>query len=229
MKRYKFFILLVIYFPLLAWSNFDELGKNKELLEKKKFQFYSTNLKVVQKRWLEKRFLSELSLSLSPALQGFNYTNSYSADLSYRFFINNYFSLNARYSSYDTVRSKEGDEVVLIKGWIPLELKYSVKQSYLAGIEWYPFYGKAVFYSKLVYLDFYLSILAGQIELRNQEKRVPIYSFSLGLVQWWNKRFNTRIEAQSFYYKYYFLNDNAIQTAHHKYFYKMSFSVGVLF
>ena len=229
MTRYKFFILGLIYFPLLSFSSFDELGKNKEFLEKDNFQFSGTNLKVVQKRWLERRFLSEVALSFSPAVHGFNYMDSYSADLSYRWFINNYFSFKARYSFYDNPRNQAGDEVIFTKGWIPLELKYPAKQSYLGGIEWYPFYGKAVFYNQLVHFDFYLSALAGQIELLNQEKRAPLYSFSLGVAQWWHKRFNTRIEAQAFYYKYYLLDEKQVQTAHHKYFYKLSFSVGVLF
>ena len=226
MKIYRFFILLLFYFPLLSFSNFEELGKNRTALEKERFQFSNANLKVVQKRWLEKRFLSEVGLSFSPVLKGFNYINAYSTDLSYRWFISNYFSLNLRYSYHYNPPNQKGTADVKFSGRFPLELKYYSKQSYLAGIEWYPFYGKAVLYNRLVHFDLYLSALAGQIELSNQ--KVPIYSTEIGLAQWWHKHFNTRISAQAFYYKYRFSSKDESQDAH-EYFYKISVSAGVLF
>ena len=228
MKVYKVFISLFFYFPLLSFSNFEELGKNKELLEKENFHFSAGNLMVIQKRWLEKKFLSEVNLSLSPVLKGLNYTNSYSTDLSYRWFANNYFSFILKYSYYYNFPNQRGREDVKLRWHFPLELKYYNKQSYLAGIEWYPFYGKAVLYNQLVHFDLYLSALAGQIELSNQEKKSPHYSFTLGLAQYWNKHFSARLEAQAFYDKYRFSNKNESQDIH-DFFYKISVSAGVLF
>ena len=229
MKIYKFFILLGFYFPLFSFSSFNELGKNSELLQTERFQFSNSNLKVVQKRWLEKRFLSEVGLSFAPVLKGFNYMNTYSIDFSYRFFISNYLGLNLRYSYYDNPINQDGEDEINLRGQIPLELKYPNKQSYLGGIEWYPFYGKAVLYNRLVHFDLYLSALAGQMELIHQEKRVPIYSLSIGLAQYWHKHFSSRIEGQAFYYKYHFSNNNQEGQDVHEYFYKISVSMGALF
>ena len=229
MKTYQFFILLFFYFPLFGFSDFDELGKNTELLQKERFQFSSSNLKVVQKRWLEKRFLSEVGLSFAPVLKGFNYMNTYSSDFSYRFFISNYFSFNLRYSYYDNPINQDGKDEINLRGQAPLELKYPPKQSYLGGVEWYPFYGKAVLYSQLVHFDLYLSALAGQMELINQEKRIPIYSLSIGLAQWWHKHCSVRVEGQAFYYKYHFSNDSQESQDVYEYLYKVSVSIGVLF
>ena len=229
MKGAKIFIVLFFCIPLLSFSDFEELGKDIEVLNKKRFQFSSAPLKVVQKRWLEKRFLSEIGYSVSPVLKGFNYSNTYSSDLSYRFFISDYFSLVLRYSYYNSLANQQGEDEVNLRGRSPLELIYSNRQSYLAGMEWYPFYGKAVLYNQLVRFDLYVSALAGQIELFNQEKRAPHYSLGIGLAQWWHKRFNTRISTQFFYYKYHFSNASQENQDVEKYFYKMSISAGVLF
>ena len=220
--------LLFFCFPLLSFSNFEKLGKNRSALEKERFHFSNTHLKVVQKRWLEKRFLSSADLSFSPVLKGFNYINSYSMDLSYRWFISNYFSLNLRYSYYENPINQDGRDEINLRGKTPLELKYYNKQSYLAGVEWYPFYGKAVLYNQLAHFDLYVSVLAGQIELSQQEKNIPIYSLGVGLAQWWHKYFNTRLEAQAFYYEYRFSNKSENQKAP-EYFYKISISAGVMF
>ena len=232
MKISRFFVFLFFCFPLWSYSSFEELGKNNELLEKNSFQFSNANLKVIQKRWLEKGFLSEIGLSLSPVLKGFNYTDPYSMDLSYRFFISDYFGVSFRYSYYNNPISLDGKDELNLRGQAPVELLYYNDQSYLAGIEWYPFYGKAVLYKQLVYFDLYLSALAGQIELfdrrREKTEKAPVYSLTIGIAQWWHKHFNTRVEAQAFYYKYLFSNELEKKEIQ-EYFYKISISAGVLF
>ena len=219
MKTHGLLILLILYFPLFGFSNFDELGKNKNILEDDSFQFSNSGLKVVQKRFLEKRFLSDLNIGWSPILKGFNYTNTYSMDLSYRWFINNYFAVNLRYSYYDNPIRQEGKDEINLRGRTPLDLKYYPKQSYLAGLDWQAFYGKAVLYNLLIHFDLYLSVLAGQIELSNQDKKIPIYSAEVGMAQYWHKHFNTRTSAQAFYYEYRASSKSESQNIP-KYFYK---------
>lgn len=229
MKVYQWFILGILWVPLMSFSEFSDLGKNTQILEKEKFHFSNANLKVVQKRWLEKHFLSEIGLSFSPTLNGFNYLDSYSADFSYRFFMNNYFSFNFRYSSYFNAINKEGYDEIKLRVRYPVEVLHAQNQSYLLGVEWYPFYGKAVLYNKLVHFDLYLSLLGGQIDLWRKNKSLPIYSFSIGLAQWWNKHFSSRLEVQAFYYEYrspYYKDSKDLKK---EFLYKISFSVGVLF
>ena len=149
MNRCQFFILMFFYFPVFGSSDFNELGKNSKALESS-FDFSRSSLKVVQKRWLPKPFLSEVSLGFSPVLKGFNYMNNYSRDIAYRFFLNNQWSVDLKHSWYLNSITQEGEDEVRKRSRIPLELKYPPKQAFLGGIDWYPFYGKAVFYNRLV-------------------------------------------------------------------------------
>ena len=107
-------------------------------------------------------------------------------------------------------------------------MKYPQKQSYIGGIEWYPFYGKAVLYNYLVHFDLYLSLLGGKTELLNLEKSVPMGSLALGLVCWWHKHFNTRWEIEGAYYSYD-IDGNKTAEPIEEYLYKISVSAGVLF
>lgn len=227
MKKYLFFVLTFFCFSTFASSNFDELGKNPKALSE--LGFSGSSLAVVQKRWLPKRFLSELSVGISPILKGFNYTNSFSTDVSYRFFLNNSWSFQLKYLWYFNPANQEGKDEVQKRARIPLELKYPQKQSYLGGIEWYPFYGKAVLYNRLVRFDLYVSALGGVVELINFNQKVPTGSLALGLVNWWHKRVNTRLEFQGSYYNYDAVDEENISKNIEKYFYKIYVSTGVLF
>lgn len=166
-----------------------------------------------------------MSLSVSPVLKGFNYINSYSLSGNYRLFIIDYLSLHIQYSWYFNSITEEGKKEVEQRSRIPLELKYPKTQSYLAGVDWYPFYGKAVLYNHLVYFNLYASLQGGIVKLMNQDKSVPMGSLGLGMVCWWNKRFNTRLEFQSVYYQYDISASELIQ----EYLSKLHVSIGVLF
>ena len=228
MKKICLFVLIVFCFPEFSYSDFDELGKNAKVLENN-FNFSSSSLKVVQKRLLPKKYLSEFSLAVSPVLKGLIYMNSYSFDASYRFFLNNHWNVQLKYSRYYNLISKEGFNEVQNRARIPVELKYPQKQSYLGGVEWYPFYGKAVLYNYLVRFDLYLSILGGKTEILNLNESVYMGSLGLGLVYWWHKHFNTRLEMQGSYYKYNIFDKLSENRDITEYFYKTYISVGVLF
>ena len=228
MNKCWLFILIFFCLPVLASSDFDELGKNPKALEDH-FDFSKSSLQIVQKRWLPRRFISELGFGISPALKGFNYMNNYSLDLVYRFFLSDYWSIGLKYSFYLNPITQEGRDEVTKKGQIPLELKYYQKQTFLGGMDWYPFYGKAVFYNHLFRFDLYFSVLAGLMELKNLEKKVLTGSLGLGLVCWWHKNFNSRLEVRGAYYKYNaFYNINEAKRVD-EYFYSVSISTGVLF
>ena len=227
MNKYWFFILIFFYFPVLGSSDFNELGKNPEVLESS-FDFSSSSLQVVQKRWLPRRFLSELSLGFSPVLKGFNYMNNYSVDMAYRFFLDEQWSIDLKYSWYFNPITLEGDDEVKKKGRIPLELRYPQKQAFFGGVSWYPFYGKAVFYNHLIRFDLYLSVLGGMMDILHLDKNFPTGSLGIGLVCWWHKNLNTRLEALGTYYKYEFSNKDKM-ASNKEYFYKIYISTGVLF
>ena len=219
--KYCIFILLFVSF--FSFAEFKELGKNPDLLKTEKvFSFKTTPIKVVQKRWLDKKWLSEVSVSVSPIFNGLNYMDSQSVDLSYRLFFNDYFSLNAKAYYYFNSINQDGKTEVTKYGLRPVELIEYPRWSYTLGLDWYPFYGKAVLYNQLLSFDFYLSLLAGQIQLKQQKR--TLYSLGLGQVHWWNQRFNTRLELKAFYFKYSFLQETQPELL-----YSLSLSAGVLF
>ncbi len=220
-------IFFCFCFPALGSSDFDELGKNPEIL-KNSLSFSDSSLKVIQKRWLDRRFLSEISFGLSPALKGLNYIHNYSVDGAYRFFLSDQWSIDLKYSWFFNPIAQEGKQEVEQKARIPLELKYPQKQAFLGGAAWYPFYGKAVFYDYLAHFDLYLSVLGGAAQLLNLDKNFLTGSVGLGLVCWWHKNWNARLEIQAAYYKYDIPNNEG-PADHEEYIYKIYISAGALF
>lgn len=227
MRKQGIITLMLFCAPAFGSSSFDELGKNPAIL-KNQFDFSGSRLKVIQKRRLPKKFLSDLSVGVSPVLKGFNYIDNYSIDAGYRFFLNEQWGFQLKYSRYFNPITQEGKEEVEQTGRIPIELKYPQKQSYLGGIEWSPFYGKADLYNRLVRFDLYFSVLAGKVELLNLDSPVPLGYLSVGLVFWLHKHFNSRLEIQGAYYKYDAPDGESVKEIK-EYFYKISVSAGVLF
>lgn len=228
MIKRRWFVTLM-FFCLPAWGStgFNELGKNPKALESG-FDFSSSSLKIIQKRWLPKKFLSEVSLGLSPVLKGFNYMNNYAVSGTYRFFFSDNWSAHFQYSWHFNPITQDGIHEVTKRGKIPVELKYYQKQSYTGGIDWYPLYGKVVLYNQLVYLDLYVSLSGGITQLINLNKSTPLGSLGLGLVCWWHKNFNTRLEVQGAYYSYGIPANNETETIK-EFLSKIYISAGVLF
>lgn len=216
-------ILLVLFGVFSGFADFEELGKREDLFNQKT----DPVIKVVQKRWLDRKFLSELSLSVSPSLRGFYYMNSYSTNLSYRLFFNDSVSMNLKYSFFFNPATQEGKDELALYGRIPLELKYYAKQSYLLGLDWHPFYAKSIFLNRVLYFDFYFSLGLGQIELVEIKTKPFLFSGSFGMVHWWNKRFNTRVELEGLHYRYSI--PESIEKINQEWNYKLSLSAGVLF
>ena len=227
-KRYIFIFLFLLLIPLTSFSDFNELGKNPKIFEKS-FNFSNSSLQVVQKKWLDKKYLSELNIALTPTIRGVNYITSYSSDLIYRFFLNGNWAFHVRYSVHFNHLTKEGRMEVEKSSRLPSEVKYPQKNSYFGGLDWYPFYGKALLYNQLVYFNLYFSLLGGRTELINKENPVPAGSLAFGLVCWWNQNFNTRLELQGLYYAYHTTTDRTPENQIEEYVGKMSISIGVLF
>ncbi len=227
MKR-ALFILIFLLFQPVKGESIDELVKDEKALESS-FRFSNSSLQIVQKRWLDRRFLSELSLAFSHILKGFEHLNSSSISAGYRFFLNNHWSFDLKYSWYFHSITSQGEDEIVRWNRIPLEMRYPKKHSYMGGISWYPLYGKSVFYNHLVYFDLYFSLSMGVIELIRQEKFSPSGSVAMGIVFWLNKNFNARIETQGFYYTYSHSDKGGNPSDIHEYFYKIYISTGVLF
>ena len=221
---YKILVILFWSFSAFAeLSDIEDLGKREELFN----QTTASHIKVLQNRWVDKQHLSELSLSLSPSLRSFYYMSSYSTSLSYRFFVSEEISFFIKYDSFFNSINQDGKDEIFLYGRIPLELKYPIQKSYLLGWEWYPFYAKAMFFNQVLHFDFYFSMGIGKIELLGMKKKPDLIYSSLGMVHWWSKRVNTRMQIESFYYRYRI--PESVKKWNRELNYKSSFSVGVLF
>ena len=216
-------LLFILLWSTFCFAEIDEIGKRKDLFNQKTDHF----VKVIQTKQIDKKFLSELSLSIAPSLRGFYYMNSYSTNLSYRLFLNDKISFHLKYDYYFNPINQEGKDELSLFGRIPLELKYPPKQSYKVGLDWYPFYGKAVFFNQVVHFNFYLSMSLGKIELIEINEKPLLFSSSLGVVHWWSKRFNTRIELEGLHYRYF--APEFVEEINQEWNYKLGVSAGVLF
>ncbi len=184
-------------------KEFKSLGENSESLQIMSSQFeYRSSLNVVQKRLLPKRFLSELSLVGSPVMKGVTYLNTASLDVTYRFYLSNYWSVHLKYSYFLNKINKEGEDT-LNYGQNPLELEYAQQQEYSLGFDWSPFYGKIAVLNKIIHFDVYLFFSGGVLKLlRLDEKNIPTASVGGGLVFWLSQRVSARIGLSGSYYSY---------------------------
>ena len=216
-------LLLILFWSVSSFADFEDLGKREDLFK----QNTDSLVKVVQKRWLDRKFLSELSLSISPSLRGFYYMTNYSGNLSYRLFFNDSISFHVKYANFRSPINQEGEDEISLYGRIPLELKYPPKQSYLVGWDWYPFYAKSVIFNRVLHFDFYLSMSLGQVELNRIEEKPLLMSGSLGMAHWWSKRLNTRVELEGLHYRYSI--PESPKKINQEWNYRLSLSAGVLF
>ncbi len=209
-------------------KGFQSLGSSSEALEVMSSQFdYKSSLDVVQKRWLPRKFLSEISMVTSPVIKGMNYLNTASLDTTYRFYLSNYWSAHLKYSYFFNKINEEGKDMFLLHSRNPLDLEYAQKQEYSLGFDWSPFYGKKVVLNKVIHFDIYLSFSGGLLELiRLDEKFVPTVSLGGGFVFWLSKRMNARVGLSGSYYKY---KVNESDVVVNKYLSKGHVSVGILF
>lgn len=192
---------------------------------------FGSSMVAVQKRLLPKKFLSEFSFAVSPAIKGLLYLNSLSLDGSYRFYLNERWSLQAKYSYFQNIINAEGKDMIFHQSKPLLEIKHARKQSVFFGFDWYSFYGKTILFNKIIHFDVYSSVVVGAVNLLNLDKEIeqwiPSGSVSTGLVLWWNKRMNARWELGGTYYKYQFdkdINEKIQEAILHS-----SLSVGVIF
>ncbi|MBC6415375.1 MAG: outer membrane beta-barrel domain-containing protein [Bdellovibrionales bacterium] len=220
MKKYQFILLFLSFF---SFADFDQLGKKGNFLKAP----IKNDLVVVQEKWLDRKFLSEWNIGVSPFLSDFYYMNSYSLDLSYRFFFNDNLSFHLKYSYFLNPLNKEGEKELFSLGRVPLEIKYSPKNYYVLGMDFYPFYGKSVLFNYLLYFDLYFSLGIGKIEIFQLNRSTFLFSGAFGMVFWWNKKFNTRLELEGLNYKYQ-IPDPSLWDVNEEFSYQLRLSVGIL-
>ena len=195
-----FIVLCLFGFPAFGEKEDAETREEQEILQSLKAgSYYGSSLKVIQKRRYPVKFLSEISGGIVPVIHGAIFSRIYSTDLNYRFYFNRQWSAHFKYARFFTFINPEGSDMVKRERRIPLELNHSKNQGWFAGIDWYPFYGKTLFFNQVIHFDLYLSLSGGWLDQLRQSEKAQALSFGGGAVFWCGKRFNTRLELKSLY------------------------------
>ena len=201
----KITYILFLFFSFLLQaenSRFNELNASPEASQKMNSSLvYRPSMIAVQKRTVDRSWLSEFSAGFSPAISGSPYTYTGSFDFGYQLHLSPQFSVGFKYSYFLHKINKEGNEMVFNLQRIPLLLSHAPKTSYQFQAYWYPIYGKYIVMNRVIHFDIYTVASFTKQDL-NRLKEVPAGSLGLGLVTWWNKRLNSRIELVGQYYKY---------------------------
>ena len=202
----KFVLIALFWFcPFLqayASVNFDNLNQNKIL--DKKIQEVSDDyspVKIVQSRFVPKKYLSEFSLSASGVIKGSLYAHTGSLQAGYRLYFNETWSLGLQYSKFLSLINREGLFVIEDQGVVPISLKFAPKEAYSLHLDWSSFYGKAVAFNRVFQFDIYKSLILGHLKFTTNNHTVQ-GGVAAGLVFWWTTFLNSRLEVSQIYYLY---------------------------
>ena len=197
------FIGFLFCFLAQAEDKFDQINASPEASKKMLLNStYNSSLRIVQQRAVDRFWLSEFSAGFSPIISGSLYSHSASAYLAYQLHLNPHWSVGLKYSQYFHKLNREGKSSVFDNSRIPLLLKNTKKKSYQLQLYWYPLYGKYVFAERVIHFDIYGVVSYVAQELNHLSETVPSLSIGFGMVTWWNKKVNSRLEIDNQYYEY---------------------------
>ena len=195
-------LFLFFYLPLKAESadmmkDFESFGQNKDLLEKAYLLNPELKIKVVQNRSVPRIRRSEVFLEYARILNGDIYIRTQNASFNYQFHLTPRWSMGLRYTYSMNRLTSEGEWLVSSHSkesgasFVP-DLDYP-KSSYLAVLNWYPFYGKVNLYDLgVLQFDFYGLAGAGEIHLYSGTS--SLYMAGLGVGLWFSQHLTSRIE-----------------------------------
>lgn len=185
-------------------QDFDSLGGNDVLLDKAQSIRPESKIQVVQDRIVDRRSRNEFALETGMVAGGFSYLDSNFVGLNYQFHITPRWSIGAKYSYYFNELSPEGKSLIskydqLAAGqntdtpYVP-ELDFP-EQSYMALVNWYPFYGKLNLYDLgILHFDFYLLGGYGQVQLDSGD--TDTWSAGGGMGMWFSQHLTSRFEVR---------------------------------
>lgn len=227
-------ILTLALFIQPSFSNdimedFDSLGGNKILFDKASELKPDMKVQAVQNRIINRIKRHEFHSDISSVIGGEAYLNSGHVGFGYQYHINPRWSVGAKYSYQMNELNKEGQALLDLSTGQAEELKIGlipdinwVKQSYMAIVNWYPFYGKVnVFEKSIVHFDVYGLFGAGQVDLRRGTS--PTITAGLGIGLWISQHLTGRIE-----YRYQTYKSESLLLKRDMHISQASFSVGYM-
>lgn len=184
-----------------AQADFDSLGSNEGILQRARALNTQQQVRIVQKRAVDRDLRLELGVSYGGVAGGNSYLNTQPLTGMLEFHITPRFSIGGRYTSYSNQLSKEGQSqfdqarAAQAAGQTDYTIPDidSPKSSMMGTISYYPMYGKLNFFDlTVVQFDFYVIGGYGQMELKSGNSSTWTAGGGVGF--WWNKYLSSRLE-----------------------------------
>jgi len=197
----KVFIFMGFANPVLAQNvskSMDTLGVNKDVVRKARKLSPNNEVRVVQKRSVDRTWRLETGLGLGLISGGNPYTNTSQSEASLELHINPRWSVGARYLGFSNELSREGQRVfdnAHSTGVAP-DVRDFAKDAYIGSLSFYPLYGKVnLFNMAVTQFDVFLSAGFGQIQLDRSGSQ-DLLSFAGGVGFWLTNWLSTRFEVR---------------------------------
>lgn len=199
----KFFKLLTLV-GLIAFTNqslaksvsddLNSLGVNKDIVRKARKINPDNNVKIVQKRAVDREWRVEGSMGYGLLAGGNPYVDSQQLEGSLEVHITPRWSVGGRYYAFSNELSKEGKRVYESATTVAPDVRDFPKDAYLASVSFYPIYGKVnLFNLNVTQFDLYLSAGYGQIQL-GRSGSTDLLSFGGGVGFWFTNWLTSRFE-----------------------------------
>ncbi|MCO5114455.1 MAG: outer membrane beta-barrel domain-containing protein [Bdellovibrionaceae bacterium] len=184
-------------------KDFDSLGGNADIYEKTSALNPEIKTQVIQNRIVNRRMRFELSPSVTSFWGGNPYMKTSTVGLDVNFHLTPRWSIGVAYNFHAMNElSGEGDRMIRIDSRVQ-DVDY-LKQSVLAKVSYYPFYGKLNLFNNIVHFDIYTSLGGGTVMLRHGNQQA--LAADIGLAVWWSQHLTTRIGYQYMTYEAQLLN-----------------------
>lgn len=183
-------------FAQSASKSMESLGVNKEVVRKARKLRPDNDVRVVQKRAVDRTWRLEGMLGAGMVTGGDPYIDSTQSEAALEVHVNPRWSFGARYYGFSNQFSREGERVrqaAEATGVTP-DVRDFAKEGYLGSISFYPLYGKMNLFNLAVpQFDVFLSAGFGQIQLERSGAQ-DLLSFAGGMGFWLTNWLTTRFE-----------------------------------
>lgn len=192
-------LLGVLVFSSLSYGksvseDLNSLGVNQDIVRKARKINPDNNVKIVQKRAVDREWRVEGSLGYGLLAGGNPYVDTQQIEGSLEVHITPRWSVGGRYYAFDNELSKEGNRVYNSGANVVPDVRDFPKDAYLASVSFYPIYGKVnLFNLNVTQFDLYLSAGYGQIQL-GRSGSTDLMSFGGGVGFWFTNWLTSRLE-----------------------------------
>lgn len=205
MKHKNFSLALILLGVVLSSAaqaqDFDSLGSNKGVLNRAKSMSTQQNVRIVQKRAVDRDMRFEFGVGYGAVAGGNSYLSTQPLLGSADFHFTPRISIGARYAQYNNQLTREGQSQFEAARAAKAagSLSYDVPEvdfpvsSILGTVSYYPIYGKLNFFD-LTVVQFDLYVLGGYGQMQLKSGVSNTWTAGGGIGFWWTKYVSSRME-----------------------------------